>query len=532
MHLHVIIAFALVIWWPDKPPVAVWVESEAWTYVLALIQAPLLGLLAWAASRIAMRRLNRGPSFANGAQHFFHVATTVLRLTSLLFLGGLLGLTGWVGQVQSISFLAGVPGLASSVVILPFLCGVCLLFIGLYPMDQAIHQAMLDNRTWDGTSPSAAAWSLGQYLNFNLRHHLLVVAVPMLLISISFKLADRYEEWLIGVFRFPWAAEAAPGIAAGVVFVIAPLLLRRIWTTESLPDGPLRKELERICGRVGMSYRDILIWRSGGMMINAAVMGLFPRVRYIMLSDGLLESMSAEQVEGVFGHEIGHVRHRHIQFFLLFAVCSMLFLSGVVELLRLGVEAGIFQLSIPMMQGIGLVSAMAAWGVGFGWVSRRFERQADVYGAHCITRDADQSCGLPCSIHNNQPGLSPPPMAVCAKAAQVFTSALDRVAILNGIPHEERSWRHSSIASRIRFLTSLSGDPARASRFDQTVRRIKRTLLILTAGGLAFTGYYVWDHDVYGISAAGQPDSPAEASQPPRPLLRLSSTHKNGPAPP
>jgi len=280
-----------------------------------------------------------------------------------------------------------------------------------------------------------------------------------------------------------------------------------------------------------MRYRDILIWKSGGMMINAAVMGLFPRVRYIMLSDGLLESMSPEQVEGVFGHEVGHVRHRHIQFFLLFAVCSMLFLSGVVELLRLGVEAGTFQLSMPMMQGIGLVLAMAAWGVGFGWVSRRFERQADVYGAHCITLEDDQSCGLPCSIHNNEPGVSPPQMAVCAKAAQVFTSALDRVAVLNGIPHEERSWRHSSIASRMRFLTSLSGDPARARRFDRTVRRIKRTLLVLTAGGLAFTGYYVWDHEVYGIRATTRLASPSDTIQSRKPTMRLPGKHKSARAP-
>ena len=42
-----------------------------------------------------------------------------------------MALTGWVGQVQNTSFLAGVPGLASLVVILPFLCGVCFLFVGL-----------------------------------------------------------------------------------------------------------------------------------------------------------------------------------------------------------------------------------------------------------------------------------------------------------------------------------------------------------------------------------------------------------------
>jgi hypothetical protein len=71
--------------------------------------------------------------------------------------------------------------------------------------------------------------------------------------------------------------------------------------------------------------------------------------------------------------------------------------------------------------------------------------------------------------------------------------------VLNGIPHEERSWRHSSIGSRVRFLTALSGDPARAHRFARSIRRIKRVLLVTAIGGSIVAGVYVWDHPIYGV---------------------------------
>jgi hypothetical protein len=64
------------------------------------------------------------------------------------------------------------------------------------------------------------------------------------------------------------------------------------------------------------------------------------------------------------------------------------------------------------------------------------------------------------------------------------------VAILNGIPSEERSWRHSSIGSRIRFLISLAGDPARARAFERLIRRIKTTFLAAAVLGGAFFFYY------------------------------------------
>ena len=41
-----------------------------------------------------------------------------------------------------------------------------------------------------------------------------------------------------------------------------------------------------------------------------------PHVRYILLSDLLLERMDDEQIEAVFAHEVGHVVHRHMAWYV------------------------------------------------------------------------------------------------------------------------------------------------------------------------------------------------------------------------
>jgi hypothetical protein len=97
---------------------------------------------------------------------------------------------------------------------------------------------------------------------------------------------------------------------------------------------------------------------------------------------------------------------------------------------------------------------------------------------------------LPCSVHVDEQTVIVGDGRLCATGAAIFASALNRVAILNGIPHEERSWRHSSIGSRIRFLTSLVGDPGLGRRFERVIRCVKGAMLTLAIIGLLIWVYY------------------------------------------
>ena len=72
--------------------------------------------------------------------------------------------------------------------------------------------------------------------------------------------------------------------------------------------------------RIGFRYRDIIVWPTGNTVANAAVMGFWGPLRYVVVTDGLLNDMSEEQVQGVFGHEVGHIRGHHLWYYGLFMV--------------------------------------------------------------------------------------------------------------------------------------------------------------------------------------------------------------------
>jgi STE24 endopeptidase len=451
----------------------------------------LVGLAAvWASARVRRDGIT-GPHRSSRTQHLYHQALLVLSVATVAGLAADLGLTVWPGTVRAIGFLSAVPGLADLVILLPFFASLMVLWIASYPVDRAVRESIVRLRQIEAPgAPRPPVWTLGQYLVFHLRHQLLIAAVPMTIILVACRLSWRHQSWLVRWLKVPWADQAAIGLTTALVFVFAPVMLRYLWSTSPLPEGPLRRRLEALCTRIGLRHRDILVWHSHHMMVNAAVMGLFAPVRYVLLSDALLASLDADRIEAVFGHEAGHIRLNHIPYFLLFAVSGMLLVSGFVEILiRVFASANpLFVLSETAIQVAGFAAVVVIWGVGFGWVSRRFERQADLWGARYVTASI-RRCLLPCGRHPGGAVENPEPL--CATAAATFASALDRVAVLNGIPHDERSWRHSSIASRMRFLTGLAGDVVRLRSYDRLIRRIKVALWAASMGGLLFAGWYV-----------------------------------------
>jgi len=493
MHLQIVIAYALLIWWPRERPFDPLLVSGIGAAVVVLA---LLGLVAvtarWACVR-AMDRLARGASGGNRPCHRHHVHLTLLNGICLLAFVAEVALTGWADSVASVSIIATVPGMTGLVTIGPYLAGLILVFLLNYPVDRVLRDRAAGVAALDGFPPRAV-WTLRAYMEFNVRHHVLTVVVPMTLILAGYDVAHIYEGDLERLLGVPWAPDIALGAAAVGVFIMSPWLLRHIWMTHRLPDGALRNELNAFCERIGLKFREILVWESDGMVANAAVMGVAGPLRYVLLSDGLIRALSPRHIEAVFAHESGHIRHKHIQYFLLFAAASMLVSSGAMELAYrwLGTAGPAAETREIATQGVGMVSIIAFWTLGFGFVSRRFERQADLFGARQVAALSDAQCAVPCGVHHGQADGGPARPGLCATGVRVFVEALESVAALNGIPRDEFSWRHGSIAIRTRFLTSLSGDPGRLSRFERNIRGIKAALVIVCAGGTIAGTVYLW----------------------------------------
>jgi STE24 endopeptidase len=283
------------------------------------------------------------------------------------------------------------------------------------------------------------------------------------------------------------------------ILAVSPLFIRLAWPTRSLPAGPLRHRLNRISERVGFRFTDILVWDTGNVMVNACVTGILPGFRYVLLTDALIDSLSPFEIAAVFGHEIGHIAHRHLLYFGFFFMGSLGLLTVLIEIVaRCGPWIEALAWLTPwtpavvseVVQGIALLGALGLYfWIVFGQLSRRFERQADVFGSKVVSCDLDD-----CPPHYDRDhNLSPDPVRaqkpiLCPVGIRIFADALANVARSNGLDPAGRSWRHGSIASRIAFLEGLERRPDREGKFQRGVRRLRIGLgvVLVTAIVLSF----------------------------------------------
>ncbi|MCK4343236.1 MAG: M48 family metalloprotease [Phycisphaerae bacterium] len=439
------------------------------TAAAATLLPAVFGVLV---TRRVLRKLDRHPQQPSRGQFVFGRGMTIIQFLLGACHAGVMLCTDWLPLCHQTPVIGTWPLVPGLLALVPFLLSIVLLWIVVYPADRAVRQIAVEVYLFRG-KPLRPVWPLGQYLLYNLRHQVLFILIPMALILAASDLVTRYEQAIADATGIDFAPDMLVGLAAIAVAVVAPEILRHVWVTQSLPDGPLRDRLQLLCQRLRLRYRDILVWRSGGMIVNAAVMGVIAPLRYVLITDAMLEQMEDTKIEAVFGHEAGHVKHHHIPCFLLFALISGCIVT-IFSVHAHGLPRTDYQILLTLL---GLVLVFK-WGVVFGWVSRRFERQADIHGVRTLTLTG-LPCSMPCVLHSSgeNPGQTIPGDPLCSTAAHVFGHALYEVALLNGIQPEARSWRHSSIASRSRFLQQLAQQPRRQQRFQRHVLLIQLVLL-------------------------------------------------------
>jgi len=265
--------------------------------------------------------------------------------------------------------------------------------------------------------------------------------------------------------------------AVGVVMLLAPLLLVRILPTEELPASPLRSRLERLCESNGLKVKNILLWHTNSATGNAAVMGVIPQVRYMLITDLLLETMTDEHILAVFAHEIGHIVHRHLLWMACCAFGMVFVISGPIDTLWRHISA-VVSISDAYASLIALGLIAPVFFLVFGVVVRRLERQADVFAARTITELVAPSAMV---IGDDRPAPSAPTSRngfVQSRGAHIVSGALRRVAAVNHAPIHAHEWLHGSIANRIRFLLNVSDDPEQTLRFDRYMIRLYQVLAL------------------------------------------------------
>ena len=386
-----------------------------------------------------------------------------------------------------------------------------------YPIERRLREAALI-RGLDRGGALPVVFSRRRFLLQRARHHLGLVLPPLLLIFTWREVTDPLGPGPDGVGHMGEATLLAVQTAGAiVVLVLAPAMLRVVWDLEPLPAGEIRRTLQALCDEAGVGVRDLQLWRSHAGMINAAVVGVARPLRYILLSDGLLESLNRRHVEAVMAHEIAHLRKHHMAWLLAGGLAMLLVLEPLSWWATQGLAAALGEgwseaTRSMLAQGPTLAATLGVWIVGFGYLSRRAEWEADANAARVmherLSREAtdlgepdwdhdppprnaadrsDPTDSDPADSDPAEPYAADPPL-LSAPAADAVAGALHRVAILGQMPLRRWTWRHGSIADRQRRLRASVGRPIDRLPAERAMTRWRLGIVAALVLGLAL-GY-------------------------------------------
>ncbi|MCD6306246.1 MAG: M48 family metalloprotease [Deltaproteobacteria bacterium] len=251
-----------------------------------------------------------------------------------------------------------------------------------------------------------------------------------------------------------------------LLMAVLPKFIQSWWGCKPLPSSEKADLLRLFLAENGFKYRGLLTWPIfEGRMLTAGIMGIVPRYRYILVADSLLKALSADELKAVLAHEMGHVRYRHLFFYILFFIGFMVLSFGLADIsiylaflwpglmdLIAGGEArsaSIFYLiiSLPM-----LISLLVYFRFVMGFFMRHFERQADLYSAAVM--------GTP-----------------------IFTiRSLETIAFLSGKSRDIPNWHHFSIRERVAYLKRAYQEPDLLRRHNRAVFILFLIYLVCIAG--------------------------------------------------
>ena len=259
---------------------------------------------------------------------------------------------------QFLIFSAIVGG-ALSLVTLPF---------GFYSGFVLEHRYGLSNQT------------IGDWIKEKLKESLvgLVIALPLLL-AFYFLLLNYPQTWWL------WLSVVVL-IFSVILGRLAPqLILPLFYKFEPLNDEELLQRMKRLAKLAKFNLQGIYRFNMSKdtKKANAAFTGL-GRARRIIIGDTLLENFTADEIESVFAHEVGHFVHRHLyklmaagtlQTFVGFYLVHLLYNS---LLLHLGFKGPADLAALPLITLI-LSLYMLLVSPLSNALSRYYERQADMY---------------------------------------------------------------------------------------------------------------------------------------------------------
>jgi len=322
----------------------------------------------------------------------------------------------------------------------------------------------------------SGAPSVGRHVAANVKFYLIII-LPWLILSLALDLLFLVEVpgWR-GLFQSALFQLVFVSLLLLAITALAPLLITRLWDCRPLDEGPLKEEIRRFGLDQGVEFRDIMSWNALNRgLVTAGVVGLFRPVRYLLITPGLMEVLDRDEIMAVVSHEVGHVRKKHLLFYLLFFIGFILLVLGVLDrLLHLFLNSslgfsmivtpgGDINLTLLSLLRIFLSITLFVlyFRFVFGFFMRNFERQADGF---CF-----------------QSGVDP----------RSLIASFRKLGLRIGDDGRRANWHHYSIGERIDFLERSIDDPGLVVRHDRGVRRslIVFFSILLVFSAVSFNPY-------------------------------------------
>lgn len=439
--LQVMVALAPLLVSPLVP-----VDSPA---AAVLIGVPGACVLLWIIAHVRVMRFARQLDRTGSTRLVARADRTIRAATwgAALVVGGATLTLGWREHVRALT--GDLVLVDEAVAFSPYLLTLLACFASGYAIDRRLQDAGMLRGLASGETLHEPLTRLGSVWD-RFRHGTLLPLLPVTLMvgaSEALQRVDRAGPWVIALGTLG---------AIALLFLVTPLLIRWVWRTVPLADGEVHEMVQRVSRAHGIRFSSVLVWITRGRAPNAAVVGAIYPLRTLVLSDALLERLPADEVEAVVAHEVAHARRAHMPWMIAlvatFAIAGEIVVNEVDAL-----DAADFAL-------ISLGTLLSAV-LSLGFVSRRFERQADAFAVQHLSGRASRRGG--------RRGVTIDPIA-----AATMARALQRVAHAGGLDPKRFTFRHGSITGRARAISALEGLDSERLPIDLVVRRIKLLILI------------------------------------------------------
>ncbi len=348
-----------------------------WALIIPLLVLLCAAILPYFALRAYATTVVRRGGVAEDQLHRIRRAAVVAQMLVPLALVAALFLTGSIGWTELL-LAEMAPGLtlpnavraliAMLSFMLPLLAAVVATAVAVVPFDRRLRGT--DQTARQGAGVTVRAFAL--------------MFAPLLV-------------WFVLLAMFPsamrgWLLVPVLLVFALVLSSLQPLLLNRIMATRR-PDATLRERVLSLCSDHGLRVRDVRILDSrGGKVANAAISGILPPLRFVYLTDHIIEILDDEEMDAILLHEIAHGKSHHLLIKLgaslatIGALALLVFAGGSDTLEWLARAGGMLAILFALPLVLVVVMLLVQGSLGVALEKHADDKAARVVGSAPLAR--------------------------------------------------------------------------------------------------------------------------------------------------